>query len=149
MLRMSAADFCFTLKRGKRTGAQISISQPRVVGPFVRLPISDARHHQKAFKQSADPNLVKFFSANPDSGRIARVIMYKRPHCMPKLYLTERDYAGRLGIDPRTLDAVIERGAISPAGQLTSGRFIFEPDSLISDSERAGAVRRNRQSKKK
>jgi hypothetical protein len=66
---------------------------------------------------------------------------------MPKLYLTRNDYAGRLGIDPRTLLVLVDRGAIAPAGQLTSGQLIFEADSLATDIECARAVRRNRQPK--
>jgi hypothetical protein len=59
-----------------------------------------------------------------------------------KILLTTGDYAQRLNVDYRALQAAVDRGAIEPAAETLSGRFLFDPQNIAADAQVAAAFRR-------
>jgi hypothetical protein len=59
-----------------------------------------------------------------------------------RILLTTGDYARRLSVDYRALQAAVDNGAIEPAAETLSGRFLFDPQNLSADAQVAAAFRR-------
>jgi hypothetical protein len=61
-----------------------------------------------------------------------------------RIFLTRPQYADRLNIDFRSLQKLVDSGAIEPADQTLGGELLFSPQSLQNDITTARAIRRNK-----